>query len=349
MCAMGHAGPHDPAGTRRRTAAPDDCRTPGRRPCSGARPARRPRRTLPAVGSGPAPGPPPAPAVLILPAMGTPARFYRRFARHLHGEGLAVLTPTCAARARRHRAPPAAARVTTATACAITAIACAITATARTTTATARSSRRTCPPSSGPSAPSWAPSRPCTSSATAWAANSPCCTRRWVPVRPSTASRSSPPAPSGSARTARCAPPGLLLGQVLIAATATALGRWPGARLAFGATSPRASCGTGPTRGSPAATPPRAPRATTKRPWPPWSCPSSRSPSSTTPSPPPPPSTTCSARSPGPASPGATTRAEVGARLDHFAWTRASGPLAKQVAAWATAEGRPERGRAARG
>ncbi|MBW5425723.1 alpha/beta fold hydrolase [Streptomyces sp. BG9H] len=53
--------------------------------------APAPERFLPS-GSGPAPGPPPAPAVLILPAMGTPARFYRRFARQLHGEGLTVLT-----------------------------------------------------------------------------------------------------------------------------------------------------------------------------------------------------------------------------------------------------------------
>lgn len=33
-----------------------------------------------------------APAVLILPAMGTPARYYRAFARQLHGEGLTALT-----------------------------------------------------------------------------------------------------------------------------------------------------------------------------------------------------------------------------------------------------------------
>ncbi|WP_098247172.1 alpha/beta fold hydrolase [Streptomyces formicae] len=53
--------------------------------------APAPDRFLPS-GSGPAPGPPPAPAVLILPAMGTPARFYRRFARQLHDEGLTALT-----------------------------------------------------------------------------------------------------------------------------------------------------------------------------------------------------------------------------------------------------------------
>ncbi|GAA1890813.1 alpha/beta fold hydrolase [Streptomyces durmitorensis] len=34
----------------------------------------------------------PAPAVLILPAMGTPARYYRAFARQLHAEGLTALT-----------------------------------------------------------------------------------------------------------------------------------------------------------------------------------------------------------------------------------------------------------------
>ncbi|AZM57560.1 alpha/beta hydrolase [Streptomyces sp. WAC 01529] len=65
---------------------PDGARVPVR-----ALRAPAPERFLPS-GSGPAPGPPPAPAVLILPAMGTPARFYRRFARQLHGEGLTVLT-----------------------------------------------------------------------------------------------------------------------------------------------------------------------------------------------------------------------------------------------------------------
>ncbi|MFE0175847.1 alpha/beta fold hydrolase [Streptomyces sp. NPDC059002] len=53
--------------------------------------APAPDRFLPS-GSGPAPGPPPAPAVLIVPAMGTPARFYRHFAHQLHDEGLTVLT-----------------------------------------------------------------------------------------------------------------------------------------------------------------------------------------------------------------------------------------------------------------
>ncbi|MEV0258253.1 alpha/beta fold hydrolase [Streptomyces sp. NPDC050732] len=65
---------------------PDGTRLPVR-----ALRAPAPDRFLPS-GSGPAPWPPPAPAVLILPAMGTPARFYRRFARQLHDEGLTVLT-----------------------------------------------------------------------------------------------------------------------------------------------------------------------------------------------------------------------------------------------------------------
>ncbi|MEU6989089.1 alpha/beta fold hydrolase [Streptomyces sp. NPDC046465] len=65
---------------------PDGTRLPVR----GLR-APAPERFLPS-GSGPAPGPPPAPAVLILPAMGTAARYYRRFARQLHDEGLTVLT-----------------------------------------------------------------------------------------------------------------------------------------------------------------------------------------------------------------------------------------------------------------
>ncbi|NDZ89683.1 alpha/beta fold hydrolase, partial [Streptomyces sp. SID10115] len=65
---------------------PDGTRLPVR-----ALRAPEPERFLPS-GSGPAPGPPPAPAVLILPAMGVPARFYRRFARQLHDEGLTVLT-----------------------------------------------------------------------------------------------------------------------------------------------------------------------------------------------------------------------------------------------------------------
>ncbi|MEU7579207.1 alpha/beta fold hydrolase [Streptomyces sp. NPDC041068] len=65
---------------------PDGARLPVR-----ALRAPEPERFLPS-GSGPAPGPPPAPAVLILPAMGAPARFYRRFAHALHDEGLTVLT-----------------------------------------------------------------------------------------------------------------------------------------------------------------------------------------------------------------------------------------------------------------
>ncbi len=65
---------------------PDGTRLPVR----GLR-APAPERFLPS-GSGPAPGQPPAPVVLVLPAMGTPARFYRRFARQLHDEGLTALT-----------------------------------------------------------------------------------------------------------------------------------------------------------------------------------------------------------------------------------------------------------------
>ncbi|WP_306337906.1 alpha/beta fold hydrolase [Streptomyces sp. KL118A] len=65
---------------------PDGTRLPVR-----ALRAPAPERFLPS-GSGPAPGPPPAPAVLVLPAMGVPARFYRRFAHQLHAEGLTVLT-----------------------------------------------------------------------------------------------------------------------------------------------------------------------------------------------------------------------------------------------------------------
>ncbi|MFD6432360.1 alpha/beta fold hydrolase [Streptomyces venezuelae] len=66
-----------------------------------------PERFLPS-GSGPAPGPPPAPMVLILPAMGVPARFYRRFARQLHDEGLTVLTVDL--RGQGEATPPAAGR-----------------------------------------------------------------------------------------------------------------------------------------------------------------------------------------------------------------------------------------------
>ncbi|MEV7191537.1 alpha/beta fold hydrolase [Streptomyces sp. NPDC093510] len=65
---------------------PDGTRLPVR-----ALRAPAPERFLPS-GSGPAPGPPPAPAVLVLPAMGTPARFYRRFAARLRDEGLTALT-----------------------------------------------------------------------------------------------------------------------------------------------------------------------------------------------------------------------------------------------------------------
>ncbi|MEW1925914.1 alpha/beta fold hydrolase [Streptomyces sp. NPDC088360] len=50
--------------------------------------ARFPVRGLRAVDTSPCP----APAVLILPAMGTPARYYRAFARQLHAQGLTALT-----------------------------------------------------------------------------------------------------------------------------------------------------------------------------------------------------------------------------------------------------------------
>ncbi|KUL51473.1 alpha/beta fold hydrolase [Streptomyces sp. NRRL S-1521] len=81
--------PREPAGKPPLLATvelPDGARVPVR-----ALRAPEPERFLPS-GSAPAPGPPPAPALLILPAMGTPARFYRRFAGHLHDEGLTVLT-----------------------------------------------------------------------------------------------------------------------------------------------------------------------------------------------------------------------------------------------------------------
>ncbi|CAM5239562.1 Alpha/beta fold hydrolase OS=Streptomyces alboniger OX=132473 GN=CP975_09725 PE=4 SV=1 [Streptomyces alboniger] len=83
--AMPHQGPVGEPPLLTTAELPDGARVPVR-----ALRAPEPERFLPS-GSAPAPGPPPAPAVLIVPAMGTAARFYRRFAEHLYNEGLTVL------------------------------------------------------------------------------------------------------------------------------------------------------------------------------------------------------------------------------------------------------------------
>ncbi|MEU7650141.1 alpha/beta hydrolase family protein [Streptomyces huasconensis] len=317
---------------------PDGVRVPVR-----ALRAPAPERFLPS-GSGPAPGPPPAPAVLILPAMGTPARFYRRFARHLHGEGLTVLTadlrgqgeaatPRATDRGARdhgYRTPDHGYRTHDHGYRALV---------EEDLPAVLRAVRAELGPEpplyllghslggqlcllyaalgAGPAVDGVA----LVASGSVWF-------RAYGPLRA----------------------PGLLLGQVLIAATATALGRWPGARLGFGGNQPKgvmrdwAHQGlTGRYAAKGATLDYEVALATLDLPVL---------------------AVSVEHDTLAPASAldhllGKVPRArltrrhytarEAGARLDHFAWTRAGGPLAKQVAAWATAEERPERGRAARG
>ncbi|WP_051819781.1 alpha/beta fold hydrolase [Streptomyces sp. NRRL S-920] len=303
---------------------PDGARVPVRALCAPA-----PDRFLPS-GSGPAPGPPPAPAVLIVPAMGTPARFYRRFAHRLHGEGLTVLTadlrgqgeatPRAGRRGTRDHGYRAIVEED------LPAVLAAVRA------------------ELGPEPPLYLLGHSLGGQlglihAALTAAPSP------APV-PGPA-----PGPgvdgvvlvaTGSVWFRAYGPlrgPALLLGQLLIAATSTVLGRWPGARLGFGGDQPKSVMRDWARQG-------RTGRYTAKG--------SARD------------YETALAALELPVlavsverdtfAPAAAldhllgkiprarltrrhyTEREAGTRLDHFAWTKAGGALAKQVAAWTSTD-----------
>ncbi|MGA4848453.1 alpha/beta fold hydrolase [Streptomyces sp. G5(2025)] len=319
---------------------PDGARVPVR-----ALRAPAPDRFLPS-GSGPAPGPPPAPAVLILPAMGTPARFYRRFARHLHDEGLTVLTADlrgqgeatpyatdCGAHGHGYRTRGHGYRTRdhgygtrdhgyrALVEEDLPAVLKAVRAELGPESPLhllghslgGQLSLLYAALGAGPDVDGVA----LIASGSVWF-------RAYGPLRA----------------------PGLLLGELLIAATATALGRWPGARLGFGGNQPKgvmrdwAHQGlTGRYAAKGSALDYEAALAALDLPVL---------------------AVSVEHDTLAPASAldhllGKVPRArltrrhytarEAGARLDHFAWTKAGGPLAKQVAAWAVAEERSGRGR----
>ncbi|MGV9879903.1 alpha/beta hydrolase family protein [Streptomyces sp. NPDC003006] len=308
---MAKAGPADELPLLTTAELPDGARVPVR-----ALRAPAPERFLPS-GSGPAPGPPPAPAVLILPAMGTPARFYRHFARRLHDEGLTVLTadlrgqgeatPRATDRAARDHGYRAIVEED------LPAVLAAI-----------RAELGSEPPlyllghslggqlglvyaalRAGPGVDGVA----LVATGSVWF-------RAYGPLRA----------------------PALLLGELLIAATATVLGRWPGTRLGFGGNQPRGVMRDWARQG-------RTGRYTAKGSTLDYEA------------------ALAALELPvlavsvdhdtlAPASAldhllGKVPRArltrrhyterEAGDRLDHFAWTKAGGALAKQVAAWTTA------------
>ncbi|MGW0532880.1 alpha/beta hydrolase family protein [Streptomyces sp. NPDC003032] len=308
---MAKAGPADELPLLTTAELPDGARVPVR-----ALRAPVPERFLPS-GSGPAPGPPPAPAVLILPAMGTPARFYRHFARRLHDEGLTVLTADlrgqgeATPRATDRQAHDHGYRAIVEED--LPAVLAAI-----------RAELGSEPPlyllghslggqlgllyaalRAGPGVDGVA----LVATGSVWF-------RAYGPLRA----------------------PGLLIGELLIAATATVLGRWPGTRLGFGGDQPKGVMRDWARQG-------RTGRYTAKGSTLDYEA------------------ALAALELPvlavsvdhdtlAPASAldhllGKVPRArltrrhyterEAGGRLDHFAWTKAGGALAKQVAAWTTA------------
>ncbi|MET9547622.1 alpha/beta fold hydrolase [Streptomyces sp. NPDC006627] len=298
---------------------PDGARVPVR-----ALRAPAPERFLPS-GSGPAPGPPPAPAVLVLPAMGTPARFYRRFARHLHDEGLTVLTadlrgqgeatPRATDRGARDHGYRALVEED------LPAVLAAV-----------RAELGPEPPlrllghslggqlallyaalGTGPDVDGVA----LVASGSVWF-------RAYGPRRA----------------------PGLLLGELLIAATATALGRWPGARLGFGGDQPKGAMRDWAHQGLTGRYAPKGSALDYEAALAALDLPVlAVSVEHDTLAP-----ATALDHLLGKVPRARLTRRhytarEAGARLDHFAWTKAGGALAKQVAAWTAAEERPGRGR----
>ncbi|MEU6120745.1 alpha/beta fold hydrolase [Streptomyces sp. NPDC047123] len=303
---------------------PDGTRLPVR----GLR-APAPERFLPS-GSGPAPGPPPAPAVLVLPAMGTPARFYRRFARQLHAAGMTALTVDLrgqgeSAAARGARTPGHGYRAIVEED--LPAVVAAI-----------RDELGPEPPlhllghslggqlglihaaSADGSGAHGVDGVAVVATGSVWF-------RAFGPVRG----------------------PGLLLVQLLITVTATLLGRWPGTRLGFGGNQPKGvmrdwarQVRTGRYSAKGSALDYEALLAGLRLPVL---------------------AVSVEGDTYAPATsldhllgkiPGARltrrhhTAQEAGARLDHFAWVRAGGALAELVAAWAVAEERSGRAGAGR-
>ncbi|WP_055696907.1 MULTISPECIES: alpha/beta hydrolase family protein [Streptomyces] len=288
---------------------PDGARLPVR-----ALRAPEPERFLPS-GSGPAPGPPPAPAVLVLPAMGTPARSYRRFAHALHGEGLTVLTTDLRGQgeATPHVTDRAAADhgyrtiVEEDLPAVLTAIRAAL----------------------GPEPPLYLLGHSLGGQ-----------------LGLVHASLGLGPGVDGVALVASGSVwfrayggprvPGLLLAELLIPATATVLGRWPGTRLGFGGNQPKGVMRDWARQG-------RTGRYTAKGSLLDYEAALSDLELPVL-------AVTVEHDTYAPASavdhllskvPRARltrrhyTAQEAGGRLDHFAWTRAGGALAKQVAAWA--------------
>ena len=294
---------------------PDGARVPVR-----ALRTPEPDRFLPS-GSAPAPGPPPAPAVLILPAMGTPARFYRRFARQLHDEGLTVLTADL--RGQGEATP----LVTDPDALGhgyrdlveedLPAVLAAVRA------------------ELGPEPPLYllghslggqlallyaASGRGPRVAGVALVASGSVYFRAYGPLRG----------------------PGLLLGELAIAGVSTLLGRWPGSRLGFGGDQPKGVMRDWARQGRTGRYAPKgslldyeAALAALELPVLAVSVEHDTLAPATA-------LDHLLGKVPGV---GLTRRhytaQEAGARLDHFAWARAGGALAKQVAAWATAEERP--------
>ncbi|MET8689682.1 alpha/beta fold hydrolase [Streptomyces sp. NPDC004732] len=305
---------------------PDGTRLPVR-----ALRAPAPERFLPS-GSGPAPGPPPAPAVLILPAMGTPARFYRRFAHQLHGEGLTVLTVDL--RGQGEATPSAAGRG--APSGGYRAI---VEEDLPAVVAAIRDELGTEPPLHLLGHSLGGQLGLVHAALSRRSGGSSCASGSGVDGVAVVA--------TGSVWFRAYGPlhgPGLLLVQLLIAGTATVLGRWPGTRLGFGGNQPKGvmrdwarQVRTGRYSGKGSARDYEKALGTLDLPVL---------------------AVSVDHDSFAPASaldhllgkvPGARltrchyTAQEAGGRLDHFAWTRAGGTLAKWVAAWAADEELPGR------
>ncbi|MEV0437582.1 alpha/beta fold hydrolase [Streptomyces spectabilis] len=263
---------------------------------------------------------PTAPAVLVVPAMGTPARFYRHFARELHGAGLTALTVDL--RGQGESTPhvrDAAARDHGYRVILEEDLGAVVDA--------VRAELGPEPPLfllghslGGQLALLHAAARPGPVDGVALVASGTVWYRAYGTLRA----------------------PLLLLATTLIAATATLLGRWPGARLGFGGDQ-----ATGVMRDW-------ARQGRTGRYRPGGSARDYESALRALDVPVLAVSVENDTYAPasavdhlvGKAAGARVTRwryteREAGARLDHFAWTRAAGPLARRIARWATAQGTP--------
>ncbi|GGR94978.1 hypothetical protein GCM10010252_37110 [Streptomyces aureoverticillatus] len=136
---------------------------------------------------------------------------------------------------------------------------------------------------------------------------------------------------------ARCAP-GLLAGTTLMAATATLLGRWPGTRLGFGGNQTKSVMRDWARQGRTGRYRPAGSTVDYESALRALAVPvlavsveqDTYAPASAV--------THLLSKAPhAPVTRRHYTQQEAGARLDHFAWTRAGGPLARGVAEWAAA------------